>query len=135
MRRLYSLLESDPRKFVYLPLKFYWTLIFVLTTIPGNSLPKEIHLSDKVEHMLAYFGLAVLVYLALHFKKKSGFKEIAATTFFIVIFYGAFDELHQAFVPFRDADFLDLLADVFGGIAGIWVMNFFIIFSNKKKII
>ena len=76
MNRLFDILSADPRKYVYLPLKIYWSLIFILTSIPGHSLPKIEGLSDKVEHLLAYSGLAVLVFLALYFKKKYNSKLI-----------------------------------------------------------
>jgi VanZ family protein len=46
------------------------------------------------------------------------------------ISYGASDEWHQSFVPGRDADLLDLLADTTGGLLAIS----FIYFVNKKQI-
>jgi VanZ family protein len=35
--------------------------------------------------------------------------------------YGVSDEIHQYFVPFREADLLDVLADTLGGILGVYI--------------
>ncbi len=133
MIRLYDFLKISPKARVYLPLKLYWALIFVLTTLPGHTLPKTFKISDKIEHALAYFGLAFLLFLAFHFKRRHSLTKIAVLTFGIVIAYGAFDEIHQMFVPFRAAEWLDFVADVIGGLLGIWLANFFIIFSLKLE--
>ena len=34
--------------------------------------------------------------------------------------YGVSDETHQLFVPFREADVLDIVADTVGGTVGAW---------------
>ena len=134
MNRLFDILSADPRKYVYLPLKIYWSLIFILTSIPGHSLPKIEGLSDKVEHFLAYSGLAVLVFLALYFKKKYNLEKIIIFSFVIVVFYGGFDELHQMLIPFRSAEWLDFLADAIGAAIGIFIVYFFVKFSLKETL-
>ena len=35
--------------------------------------------------------------------------------------YGISDEIHQYFVPYRDADLMDVLADMLGGIMGVYI--------------
>jgi VanZ family protein len=35
--------------------------------------------------------------------------------------YGLTDEFHQSFIPSRDADVLDLIADAVGSLVGAWV--------------
>jgi VanZ family protein len=42
----------------------------------------------------------------------------------ITILYGAFDEIHQAFVPGRTPDKYDLLADSVGAVVAIVVVWF-----------
>lgn len=51
----------------------------------------------------------------------------------IVIGYGLFDELHQAFTPGRSVDGKDLLADMAGGLlaGGIVIMSDFI--ENRRS--
>ena len=35
--------------------------------------------------------------------------------------YGISDEIHQYFVPYRSADLMDVLADMIGGIMGVYI--------------
>jgi len=35
--------------------------------------------------------------------------------------FGISDEIHQSFVPFRTADPMDVLADILGSIAGVYL--------------
>ena len=44
--------------------------------------------------------------------------------------YGITDELHQHYVPYRNADLTDVLADIFGSILGVYVYRFII---DKSK--
>ena len=39
-------------------------------------------------------------------------------TIIVVSFYGMTDEVHQAFVPFRESSWPDWLADTLGGVIG-----------------
>ena len=39
--------------------------------------------------------------------------------------YGISDEIHQHYVPYRDADVMDALADIIGSIFGVYIYNFF----------
>jgi len=39
--------------------------------------------------------------------------------------YGISDEIHQHFVPYRDADVMDVLADTIGGIMGVYIYQRF----------
>lgn len=42
--------------------------------------------------------------------------------------YGISDEIHQYFVPYRDADLMDILADTLGVVMGVY---FYQTFSGK----
>lgn len=94
----------------------YMGLIFYLSSRQNIPLPKLPINFDKVIHMCAYIPLAYLFYLSL---KKSGIKKY---TFVLAVIcaciYGITDELHQVFVPGRDADVIDLLADALGAYLG-----------------
>lgn len=50
-------------------------------------------------------------------------------TFFLSIFYGALTEIIQYFLPDREANFFDFLADVIGCVLGIFIFK--IIFRKK----
>jgi VanZ family protein len=75
------------------------------------------HVWDKLLHLIEYGGLAALVCRAL---LGEGLGLLAAVAGAIVVasLYGASDEWHQSFVPMRDADVRDWVADTLGGTAG-----------------
>lgn len=95
-----------------------------MTSIPGTGLPK-IGVSDKFEHFFAYLLLALLGGLTFHFQKKIGILRRNVFVFCFVIFtaYGLIDEVHQYFIPGRFFDWFDLLANVFGITAGIFILK------------
>jgi VanZ family protein len=75
---------------------------------------------DKINHAGAYFLLMLLAWRAVRWLapgRSNRWHLLAALAF--VAFYGATDELHQAFVPGRDCDLFDWLADVTGGVPGL----------------
>lgn len=128
--RLYKLFEAHKNKFLYIPLAFYWLVIFILTSLPGNSIPKMIlGFSDKAKHFGAYLVLGFLLSFALHFQKKYIIfnKHSARFTFLIIFIYGLFDEIHQIFIPGRYFEWFDFLSDILGGLIGIfisqWIIN------------
>jgi len=119
--QLYKLFLSNKKKFLYLPLGFYWVTIFILTSIPGKSMPILFGVSDKIKHFGAYFILAFLLNFALLIQKKYLLlsKKSLLATFLLTTLYGLFDEIHQLFIPGRAFDWYDFVADVIGGFLGI----------------
>lgn len=96
----------------------YMGLIFYLS---GQSAPlyRVILPSDKLMHFLEFMLLALLLLRAL--SKTSPGKAPAVlgiTAFVIACLYAASDEFHQSFVPGRNADARDWLADSFGAALG-----------------
>ncbi len=109
--------------FYRLPVLLYCLFIFY-----GSSFPPEHTLplfpfwffSDKVLH---FGGYALLGFLVIRALEKESF-EISRTTLACLAIglstlYGISDEIHQAFVPVRDADVLDAVADALGSAAGV----------------
>ena len=82
------------------------------------DLPKVINI-DKLFHFGAYFvyGLSLQVAFIAFFinstKEKSN-KKIALLVITTGFLFALSDEIHQYFVPGRDADILDLLTDFIG---------------------
>lgn len=108
----------------WLPVAAYMALIFYLSSLPhpDENLPKFLfeRLGDKLLHLVEYAILSVLCYRA--FRRAAGsFAARRAVVFTImtVSLYGATDEVHQAFVPFRTASWLDWAADIAGGVIGV----------------
>jgi len=112
---------------VYIPLAIYWIILFTATSLPIERLP-SVGFNDKINHFLAYFILAVLVNLTLIYQRKSRFlfQKAPIVTIIIGLLYGAFDELHQIFVPGRFAETLDWMADGLGTIVGVLVVYYLI---------
>lgn len=60
---------------------------------------------------------------ALHNEKKLSTRARFLAALFLAAAYGASDEFHQYFVPGRDCSGFDLLADIAGSAAGIYVFD------------
>jgi len=70
-------------------------------------------------HVIEYAVLGFLCYRATH--RATGpriAQQAVLVTILAVSFYGMTDEIHQAFVPFRESSWLDWLADTAGGVIG-----------------
>ena len=133
---MYNYLKENRKKVLLIPLIIYWIIILIGTTIPADAFVDVVELSDKVEHFIAYFGLAVLLGLNLYFQEK--WEKISlyyiVATLIICLTYGVLDELHQLFVPNRMAEFWDWVADSLGTITGLFVTSIFLqkIIKNKN---
>lgn len=73
---------------------------------------------DKLAHVLAYGLLAALWVRAQYFLTTWPIVRLTLTAMGASLGYGAIDELHQSYVPGRDASLLDLLADAAGAVLG-----------------
>jgi len=120
---LFEYLEKRKVLLVYVPLIIYWLILFIATTLPAERLP-SVGFSDKINHFLAYFVLAVLVNLMLIYQRKSRFlfETAQIATIIICLFYGALDELHQLLVPGRSAETWDWVADALGTLTGVLIV-------------
>jgi VanZ family protein len=105
-------------------------LIFVISSIevevPGLL---YIPLRDKGIHFVEY---AVLGWLCAAASSRSWPSvpawRTAAFAVFVSVLWGLSDEIHQALVPGRSPEFGDVIADLFGSIAGAISWRFF---SNR----
>jgi len=94
----------------------YMGLIFIASSIPGESLP-QVSISDKVIHGVEYGLLSWILGKALRTSQKEIFlKQAAILSIIITILYGISDEIHQAFVPWRNPDIYDVIVDGIGAI-------------------
>ncbi len=107
-----------------------WTIIiFILLALPGNMLPNENHLAisnlDKYVH-ITLFGTFVYLWT---FYYASGKTEYPLKKSFLILIiaclYGtAMEFVQKYFIPNRDYDIYDILADVMGAIAGFLIVRF-----------
>jgi VanZ family protein len=95
-------------------------LLFVLSSMP--DLPSgPPGLTDKHAHSIAYAVLGGLLLRALSGAAWAGitWRRVAAAVALSTL-YGVTDELHQWFVPGREASLADLAADAVGaGVAAV----------------
>jgi VanZ family protein len=111
---------SPSRASLWLPVLIYIAVIFGLSSIAETpDLPKllPIDVSDKDLHAILYFGLGLLLTRAL----SGGFGRVtlpaALAATLCAMLYGVSDEFHQSYVPPRNVEALDVVADTIG--AGI----------------
>jgi VanZ family protein len=91
--------------------------IFLASSGQGVALPPGRDL-DKLLHAGAYAVLAALAAWALaRGRLRSATGRLLAVAWLVSTAYGAADELHQSFVPARQADPADLAADAIGALA------------------
>ncbi|MFQ5875401.1 MAG: VanZ family protein [Dehalococcoidia bacterium] len=96
----------------------YCGLIFFLSSLPSKGVPLP-HLfwgADKILHALGYALLSFLLAWALGLEKRTG----ALIAIALASFYGVTDEVHQAFVPGREASAWDWFADTVGASLALW---------------
>ncbi|MFC1632026.1 VanZ family protein [Candidatus Omnitrophota bacterium] len=103
----------------WLPVYLYAGLIFAYSAQAQLSLaPRMLH-GDKLLHVLEYAILSYLVargaFNSSSLKLKLHFRLLAVMFAFV---YGLSDEFHQSFVPGRQADLFDVLADGLGACLG-----------------
>ena len=107
-----------PRLVRSLPALLWCGVIFWASSQSDPALAPPIPFSDKVMHFGAYGVLGFLSAFALAGWGRKGPTIVAATL--LATLYGISDEFHQAFVPGRDFDPFDMLADALGSLAGAW---------------
>ena len=110
----------------------YWLPVFAymsgITYLSSLSSPEEqipllaLPLHDKILHAIEYAILGTLCFRA--FQKAAGVtgaRHAVSLAMLTATLFGVADEYHQSFVPLRQADSLDLLADFVGAALGIFI--------------
>jgi VanZ family protein len=122
-------LYSKHRHFLlyWLPIITYCLIIFLQSSYPSpKQLPHVTHL-DKLLHFVAYAILGALwlrAFNTLGIRNKP--KLIIALSILLSSLYGISDEVHQHFVPYRDADAADAVMDIIGSVVGVYAYYLFV---------
>jgi VanZ family protein len=102
----------------------YALMIFAISAIPQITPSFGFKFEDKILHFIEYSIFSFLLFLAFFTSRKEFFKKnVFLFCSLIGIAYAFSDELHQKFVPGRNCDLFDFLADSLGIIViqiGIW---------------
>jgi VanZ family protein len=116
-----------------LPAPFIAALIWFLSSQPILPQPKGILGFDKLQHLLVYAALAFTAGLwaspALWKCRSPAVLLLTALTSSI---YGAIDEVHQYFVPNRNCNIGDWLADTLGAVLGAAAMMIVMLRLRRK---
>jgi VanZ family protein len=108
------------RKFFYywLPFLIWAMVIFAFSSRP-TKVVSQIHWKDfavkKTAHFVEYFIFTALFYRASKFDIQDKKLRSFISAFFAII-YGVLDEIHQSFVPGREARARDVFFDFLGSI-------------------
>ena len=106
----------------------YCGLIFFFSILPFIILPSNIIGLDKLLHIIAYAGLGFLSYQVLvNYRNGERTFLLIIITFIFSLCYGISDEFHQSFVPGREPDVYDVIADGIGSSIGIFVYHRFFV--------
>jgi len=125
--------QSKLRNFFicWLPLIICCLAIYIQSDYPSSEKIPTFTFSDKILHFGAYGLLGILFFRAyetLPFKANKTLLillSIGSATLF-----GISDEIHQYFVPFRNADIMDVVANTLGSISGVY---FYHLWKAQKK--
>jgi len=111
----------------WLPVMLYVTAIFTVSAQPNLQAPLKFPNGDKILHAGEYFVLGLLLVRALRANLRLSRPLFAAAiTVALVLLVGASDEFFQSFVPGRQSDVFDALADLAGGTIAQFVYVLFV---------
>ncbi|MCL6583177.1 MAG: VanZ family protein [bacterium] len=115
----------------WFPVVAYIGLIFFLSSQSHLPIsPPNIPYGDKLCHGIEFAILGYLLMRAFRQGSRISQNTSLALAILIALLFGLSDEIHQSFVPFRQSDIFDLLADGLGAAVGawggVWIKNWFI---------
>jgi VanZ family protein len=115
----------------WLPLILYGLAIYMQSSHAGLKHIPDVQFMDKILHFGAYGLLGILFLRAYEtLPRKDNNKILIFISIASATLYGISDEIHQYFVPFREADILDAVANTLGSICGVYVYHRW---RNQKK--
>jgi len=105
----------------WLPLVAYCAVIFIQSSRPAPLELPGWYAGDKLLHLAGYAVLGALCVRALGtLPLRRNLALLATVSILFSLLYGISDEVHQYFVPSRQAEVLDVIFDGLGGALGVW---------------
>ena len=115
----------------WLPLIVYCLAIYIQSNYPGPEKMPTFTFFDKILHFGAYGLLGILFFRAYEtLPLKANKTLLILLSIGSATLYGVSDEIHQYFVPFRQADIMDVVANTIGSICGVY---FYQLWKAQKK--
>jgi VanZ family protein len=103
---------------LYLAMLVGWVVFtLTLTSIPNPDFGPTFPGADKVAHF-GFYGIAGFLFVLWRRENGEGALSAVVRASIFAALLGAFDEIHQHWIPGRSMDILDWMADFAGGTAG-----------------
>ena len=114
----------------FVPAPHYMIVIYSMSSIPGEKI--TIQYDDRVAHFIEYFILGgLLVFSAAGLRGGTGRLASAAILAFVAV-HAVADELHQSFVPGRDASLRDIGFDLLGASTAVFLLRRFAAAEDER---
>ena len=120
-------MQTHLKRFVlyWLPLILYCLFIYIQSAHPSPEQIPSIPFIDKVLHCAAYGIMGILFYRACQtLRIKDNIHMLILISVVSASLYGISDEIHQSFVPFREAEVADVIADIIGAFSGVYLYQY-----------
>ena len=104
----------------------YCAIIFYVSSLTDVSVPGfEFPGADKAAHALIYAGLAATVWYGLQRSNVTVSRGLSlGVPLVFALVYALSDEYHQLYVPGREFDWLDWLADGVGAATAVLALSY-----------
>ena len=99
--------------------------ILSLTSVPKINLGLQIKSGDKILHILAYFTLSFVWFLAMQ-ERMSSFAEKGRLIALLILYGIILEVLQGGITDYRTGDFYDVIANIIGVLLATAVINRFI---------
>jgi VanZ family protein len=117
----------------WLPLILYCLLIYIQSDHPSPEQIPSFPFVDKVLHFVAYGIMGILFYRAYQtLRIKNNIQMLMLLSVVSASLYGISDEIHQSFVPFREAEVADVIADMLGAASGVLLYQLLVVSRIEK---
>lgn len=129
-------MKQSPQYYFYywFPVGLYCLLIFIVSSGAAPKGGPDFFQADKLAHFVIFAVLGALCLRALNTTAlRNNPAALIVLSMALASVYGVSDEIHQYFVPSRNSDLLDALADTCGSIAGVLVYWRIIIFRRRVE--
>jgi VanZ family protein len=106
----------------WFPILIYTLLIFIQSAYPSPQRIPEFLYRDKVLHFAAFAVLGALFFRAfMTLRIKDRIYLVIILSILLSSLYGISDEIHQHYIPYRQSDPADAIADILGSVCGVLV--------------
>ena len=129
-------MQTHLKRFVlyWLPLILYCLFIYIQSAHPSPEQIPSIPFIDKVLHCAAYGIMGILFYRAYQtLRIKDNIHMLILISVVSASLYGISDEIHQSFVPFREASVGDVIADIIGAFSGVYLYQLVVVSRERES--